>query len=263
MITYAAVTLLALSTAAPSSRTRAATGTASKPVSAPAASQTAKTPVTSLPMPPPPVLKPPAAPAPAPEVTEKKEVASGQKGGLPPITLGAMLGPAFQLSDASVSVPGAGNPIWGRLVAHGTFPFMKLDEVNIAFGLALGLQQFSLPGTEGITSYGFDLFPTGRATFHLLDKLSAYGELGLGLVVYRTTFQIPFTGYQGIGANGLGVRIGGGLSYALSDTLSLIIEPASLLMVNTTTSVTVQGQTITASAKGSQLSLSFGATYRL
>ena len=230
----------------------------SPPASAPRArNKTGQAPPpTSLPMPPPPVLKPAAA-------ARQKEAPGEAKGGLPPLTLGAVLGPAFSLSGAPASIPGAGTPASARLVAHGTLAVLKLGPADIDVGVALGFQQFSIPGTAGWSNFGFDLLPAGRASFRLLDRLSVYGELGLGLVMYRTSGQVMYIGYQSFGANGVGFRLGGGLAYALSDQFGLVLEPVGLLVVNTTTSVTVGGQTVTASGTGSQLSVSLGVTYRL
>jgi len=246
--------LVVLSASAPSGRDRK-TGTTSKPAATaprPSAAESSSTP-------------PPGETARSAEAraSDTKAARTVKPGGLPPLDIGVALGPALPLGRAAAAAPGGGRPLWGRLVASGTQPLTRLGPAELAVGLGLGLQRYALAGTSGTVSLGIDFFPAGRATFRLLDDLSAYGELGLGVVFYNTTYQVPFTGYQSIGSSGSGLRLGGGLSYALDDKLSIVFEPIGLLVATVTTSVTVQGQTFTATATGSQWSVLLGATYRL
>jgi hypothetical protein len=257
MIVHAMVAaLVVLSASAPSGRARKP-GTTSKP----AVTEPQPPATEAAPSPPPGETSRPASSA-EPRASEAKAAPAVKPGGLPPLDVGVTLGPAIPLGR-SVAAPGGGRPIWGRLVASGTLPLTRVGPAELAVGLGLGFQRYALAGTSGTVGLGIDFFPAGRATFRLLDNLSAYGELGLGVVFYNTTYQVPFTGYQSIGSSGSGLRLGGGLSYALGDKLSIVFEPIGLLVATVTTSVTAGGQTFTATGTGSQWSFLLGATYRL
>lgn len=240
------------------------TSTKSKP------STTKPVPATDLPMPPPPEPKPvapaPAAPAPAAEpapTAEKSARKYGPELAARAPTVGPGLGPGFSFN---------GGPTVMRLGVRGGLTLMQLEsKIEFQAYLPLSLAYASATVSSGFgssittTLWGVELLPTARLIGPLMPKLSAYGDLGLGLLFYQVSTPFPFYGVVSGNSAGVGIRLAAGLEYALTDHLSLAAEPIGLLF-NMASNVTYNlgnTQVTASSGGGAQWMMWLGATYRL
>lgn len=144
----------------------------------------------------------------------------------------------------------------------------KLDlQVYLPLSMAFASASAGTGGGSSVTTsiWGFEVLPSARLVGPLIPKINVYGDLGLGLVLYQVSTRSPFFGTLTGTAAGLGVRLGAGLDYALTEHLSVVLEPIGLLF-NTASNVTynIGGTTVTTnSGSGAQWVMWIGATYRL
>lgn len=167
-----------------------------------------------------------------------------------PLTVGGSLGPAFSLNNGPFAV---------RLSGRAGYEWNLVRKLSVRAGLSLAFQ----PGFGGsTTALSFDLLPFGQMRVNVLPELSVYAELGVGPVFGSSSTTIFGTTVSG-SYLGLGARMSGGVEYALSEVLSVGVEPIGVFVQNYTASSTVGGTTYTTSVTSSHYTVMLTAQYRL
>lgn len=253
--------LLAAALAASSGTGSKTTSTKSKP------STTKPAPATDLPMPPPPEPKPAPPAEAAAEPTPPAEKPAARKYG-PEVaarapTVGPGLGSGFSFN---------GGPTVLRIGVRGGLTLMQLEsKIELQAYVPLHLAYASTTVASGFgsnittTIWGFEMLPTARLVGPLMPKLNLYGDMGLGLIFYQVSTPFPFYGVVTGNSAGVGIRLAGGLEYALTDHLSIVAEPIGLLFnLASNVTYTIGNTQVTASSgSGAQWMMWLGATYRL
>ncbi len=239
-------------------------------------------PPVSLPMPPPPAVKPqpPAPPPPPPQAApesprpaepppSKEDAPARQRPLLSRLRVAGGVGPGFSLSGASGSLtPQGSSPVWLRGTARATLDLMRVGPGDLQVLLPIGIQgtsfRLSILGfvIQG-SVFAFDVMPSVRYQAEIFPDLSLHAELGLGFGSFQTTIQQQFVGYQHVGAGGFGIRLGAGLEYKVFDQLRLLLQPMELTSFTVTSTVTQGGTTVTTTASAAEWAMVAGVVVPL
>jgi opacity protein-like surface antigen len=105
-----------------------------------------------------------------------------------------------------------------RVTAEAMYNVMDLaPRLRLAVGGRLAFAYHGLDNVDG-SFWGLDFVPDAKIKYALMDKLAAYGDLGMGLTYIHGSIEasdstVSFT-----------VQFGGGVSYAITPNLNLLGE---------------------------------------
>jgi len=203
-------------------------------------------------------------PRPAPAATPAPAPAPPERSLLSRIQIGAGVGSGFSLSSGSSGLTGSGSPPpWVRGSIRGTLDLMRAGPGDLQLLLPVGIQGTSFNNIIQGSVLGVDVMPSIRYQAEVIPDLALFAELGVGFGSFQTTIQQPFMGYLVVQSGGAGLRMGAGLEYRVLGKLRLLVQPMELTALTVTSSVTVNGTTVTTTANASEWSLLLGAVHPL